>query len=174
MFQAWGGLYIKSDVRRLPCPHGARLIFNEVNYILLFGLTSRACARLARINPFLHNIFKVYSYDVRMKSIWLLLFLLVIALVLQNTCPYSFASRTAFIAPHTHDCPLQKSPHNPAKDRDSVDDNPGKLLYPSFVFSVPDAQAIIYRSQINSEYTALSSDSYKDPLKEPSIKPPVS
>ena len=108
-----------------------------------------------------------------MKLIRLLLFLLVISLVLQNTCPYGFASKSAFAAPHMHDCPLKKSHHNPAKDLDSVDDNPGKLLYPSFVFSIPDTHAVISRFQANTEYMALSFDNYKDHFTEPSIKPPV-
>jgi len=108
-----------------------------------------------------------------MKLMRLILFLLVISLVLQNTCPYGYAAKTAFAASHTHDCPMKKSHHSPAKDRDSVDDNPGKALYPSFVFSVPDKQAVIFRFQTNTEYTALSSVNYKDHFREPSTKPPA-
>lgn len=108
-----------------------------------------------------------------MKLVQILLFLLVISLVLQNTCPYGFASKTAFAAPQTHDCPFKKNHQNPVNEPNSDDDNPGKLLYPSFVFSVPDNQPVISRFQTNTEYIALSSENYKDPFKEPTIRPPV-
>lgn len=52
-----------------------------------------------------------------------LLLLLSLALVLQNTCPYGFAAKTAFVAPHTHDCPLKKDHQAPSKEGDSVDGN---------------------------------------------------
>ncbi len=108
-----------------------------------------------------------------MKLMRLLLFLLVFSLVLQNTCPHGFAGKTAFAAPHTHDCPSKKSHHAPVKDRDSVDDTTVKLLHPAFVFSLPEVQKIMLYSQQNTAFTLLSSDSYKDPFKKPSIKPPV-
>jgi hypothetical protein len=108
-----------------------------------------------------------------MKLILLLLFILVISLVLQNTCPYGFAAKTAFVAHHTHDCPLKKSHHSPAKEQNSVDDNPGKLLYPSFIFSIPDTQTVVSRFQMNTEYTVLYFDNYKDHFREPSTRPPV-
>jgi len=95
------------------------------------------------------------------------------SLVMQNTCPYGFAAKTAFVAPLAHDCPLNKSHHSPAKERGSVDDNRGKALYPSFVFSVPDSQTVISRFQTHTEYTALPSDNYKDYFREPSTQPPV-
>ena len=108
-----------------------------------------------------------------MKLMRLILFLLVISLVLQNTCPYGFAAKTAFVAHHTHDCPLKKSHHSPAKEQNSVGDNPGKLPYPSFIFSIPDTQTVVSRFQMNAEYTVLYSDKYKDHFREPSIRPPV-
>jgi hypothetical protein len=108
-----------------------------------------------------------------MKLMRLLLFILVISLVLQNTCPYGFASKTAFTAPHAHDCPLKKSHHSPAKEQNTVDDNPGNLLYPSFIFSIPDTQPVLSRFQMNTEYTVLYSDDYKDYFREPSTRPPV-
>ena len=108
-----------------------------------------------------------------MKLMRLFLFLLAFSLVLQNTCPYGFAAKTAFAAPQAHDCPFKKSHHAPQKDRDSVDDNPVKPLYPAFVFSIPDTQVAALCYQMKPEYAALSSDNYKDPFKEPLIKPPV-
>ncbi|MBI5741337.1 MAG: hypothetical protein HZA16_11550 [Nitrospirae bacterium] len=108
-----------------------------------------------------------------MKLMRLLLFLLAVSLVLQNTCPYGYAAKTAFVAPLTHDCPMNKSHHSPSKERGSVDDNQGKALYPLFVFSVPDSRTVISSFQTHAEYTALSSGNYKDHFREPSIQPPV-
>jgi len=108
-----------------------------------------------------------------MKLMRLFLFILAFSLVLQNTCPHGFAGKTAFVASHTHDCPSRKSHHAPAKDRGSVDDNAGKLLYPAFVFSIPAVRRIMLCHEQKAVYTLLSSDTYKDPFKDPSIKPPV-
>lgn len=102
-----------------------------------------------------------------------LFFLLAFSLVLQNTCPHGFAAKTVFAAPQTHDCPFKKSHNTPGKDHDSVDDNSGRPLYPAFVLSVPDVRPIIFRIKKDSDYMPLSSAGYKDPFKEPSLKPPV-
>lgn len=102
-----------------------------------------------------------------------LLLLLSLALVLQNTCPYGFAAKTAFVAPQTHDCPLKKDHHALSKEGDSVDGNSGKILFSAFVFSIPDVQTVILCSQVNVDYTPLSPDNYKNPFKEPSVKPPA-
>ena len=108
-----------------------------------------------------------------MKLMRLLLFLLTFSLVLQNTCPYGFAAKTGFAAPQAHDCPCKKSNPASTKDTGSADKSTGSLLYPAFVFSVPDTQTIALRSQMKTEYISQSSEKYKNPFKEPSIKPPV-
>ena len=109
-----------------------------------------------------------------MNFLRLLLLLLITSIVLQNTCPYGYAAKTAFTSPHTHDCPLKKSHHGPANDRNSVDDKPGKALYPSFVFSVPESDAVISRFQTKTEYATPSVDNYKGPFREPPVRPPAS
>jgi hypothetical protein len=134
--------------------------------------TSSSTERLYK-NIFFTIFSKCFLIICSMKLMRLLFFLLVISLVLQNTCPFGFASKTAFTAPHMHDCPLRKSHHSPAKGQNSVDDNTGRLLYPSFMFSVPDTQSVVFRFQMNTEYTVLYSDNYKDHFKEPSTRPPV-
>ena len=122
---------------------------------------------------FLHSIFKVSCYSNLMNVFRVLLFLIVISLILQNTCPYGYAAKTAFHAPQKHDCPLKKSHHGSAKDGDSVDDNQEKAMYPSFVFSVPESHAVISCLQRETEYVALSFDNYRDPFREPLLRPPV-
>jgi hypothetical protein len=108
-----------------------------------------------------------------MNFLRLLLLLLITSIILQNTCPYGYAAKTAFTAPHTHDCPLKKSRPGHAKDRNSVDDKPGKSMYSSFVFSVPESHAVISRFQTKSEYAALSPGNYNGPFREPPERPPA-
>jgi hypothetical protein len=108
-----------------------------------------------------------------MKLKLVLLSLLFLSLVLQNTCPYGFEAKTAFAAVQAPDCPHSKSRHSPEKDRDSADDNLRRPLHPAFVLSVPVNQTIVICSQMEAEYTILSSGNYKDFLKAPATKPPL-
>ncbi|HEX8949985.1 MAG TPA: hypothetical protein VF790_13535 [Dissulfurispiraceae bacterium] len=105
-----------------------------------------------------------------MKTARLLLFFLALALVVQNTCPYGFAAKTGFAAPHTHACPLKASRHHgPAKERDTS----GKATYPAFVVTVAEARPCIRRFHIDTNYTLFVPDIYKAPCKEPLHKPPA-
>lgn len=108
-----------------------------------------------------------------MKLMRLFFFLLAFSLMVQNTCTYGFAGKTAFAAFYTHDCPYQKNQQSPDRDQDSVGDKTVKMLYPAFLFSVPDVQRITLCFREYAAYTPLFSDSYKDPFKKPTIKPPV-
>ncbi len=108
-----------------------------------------------------------------MKMMRILLLLLTFSIVLQNTCPYGFAAKTSFAAPQTHECPMKKGGHSPAEERDSVDGNTDKTLYPAFVLSLPELQDIMPCSQMNSAYTPLPSGNYKNPFKDPLGRPPV-
>jgi hypothetical protein len=104
------------------------------------------------------------------KLMKMFLFLLSFSLILQNTCPYGFAAKTAFAAPHTHACPFH---HCPPKKQNAVDDNANKAMYPTFVMAVPFVQPSIQRFPISTGYVLFSSDRYTNPFKEPLIKPPV-
>jgi hypothetical protein len=100
----------------------------------------------------------------------MLLLLLSFSLILQNTCPYGFAAKTAFVAPHTHACPFH---HYPPKGQRAVDDNSSKVIYPAFVMTVPLVQPSIQPIPISTSYILFPSDKYINPFKEPLIKPPV-
>lgn len=45
--------------------------------------------------------------------------LIACAIVVQNTCPYGYAGKTAVAAPHVHDCPL-KARHKMPDGRNRV------------------------------------------------------
>lgn len=108
-----------------------------------------------------------------MKIMRILLLLLAFSIVLQNTCPYGFAAKTSFAALQTHECPLKKGGHSPAKDRDSVDGNTDRALYPAFVLSLPELQDIMPCSQMNAAYTPLPPGNYRNPFKDPLARPPA-
>ena len=108
-----------------------------------------------------------------MRLMRALLFLLAFSLVVQNTCPYGFAGKTAFAAPYTHGCPFKKAHHGPPKDKASVDENMGKVFCASFVLSIPDVQALSLRLQANASFFPMPFDNYKNPFKEPLIRPPA-
>ncbi len=108
-----------------------------------------------------------------MKLIRLFLLLLIFSFVVQNTCPYGFATKTAFASPFTHDCPLKKSPCGSSKGQDFFDAMYGKILNPPFVLSMPQLHALIQSFALDADYVALTSDRYTNPFSEPLIRPPA-
>jgi hypothetical protein len=111
-----------------------------------------------------------FQYNIFMKKpIMMLLFLLSVSLVLQNTCPYGFAAKTAFAASHTHACPLH---HSPPGGTSAVDDNSNKV-HPAFVIAFPFVKPAIQRFALSSAYVIFSFDKYINPFKDPLTKPPV-
>jgi hypothetical protein len=103
------------------------------------------------------------------KPAIILLFLLSLSLVLQNTCPHGFAGKTAFAALHTHACPHQ---HCPLKGKSAVDDNSNKSG-PGFVMAFPFVKPAVQRFALRSDYVIFSFDKYINPFKDPLTKPPV-
>ena len=103
------------------------------------------------------------------KTIIMLLFLLSFSLILQNTCPYGFAGKTAFAALHTHACPFH---HQPLKGKRTVDDNSGKI-HAAFVMAFSFEKPAIQRFALTFAYVSSSSNKYINPYKDPLTKPPV-
>jgi len=100
----------------------------------------------------------------------MLLFLLALSLILQNTCPYGFAAKTAFAAEHSHQCPFH---HGKTKEQGTVNDNSSKAIHPAFVMITPFVQPSVEGLPISTDYFPLLSDRYTNPFKEPRIKPPT-
>jgi hypothetical protein len=105
-----------------------------------------------------------------MKLLRMFLLLLSFSLIVQNTCPYGFAAKTAFAAQHTHQCPFHRYPH---KGQGAVDDNSNKVIYPAFAMVAPFVQPSIHYFPESTDYFLFSSDRYSNPFKKPLIKPPV-
>jgi hypothetical protein len=105
-----------------------------------------------------------------MKLMRILFFLLALSLILQNTCPYGFAAKTAFAAQHSQRCPFH---HHQTNGQGTVDDNSGKAVYPAFVMVTPFVQPSVVHFPLSADYLLFSSGRYVNPFKEPLIKPPV-
>jgi len=100
----------------------------------------------------------------------ILLFLLAFSLILQNTCPYGFAAKTAFAAPHSHQCSFHR---HQTKEQRTVDDNSNKVMYPAFVMITPFIQPSIEGVPVSTYYLRFSFCGYTNPFKDPRIKPPI-
>jgi len=99
----------------------------------------------------------------------ILLFLLALSLILQNTCPYGFAAKTGFAIQYSHQCPFHR---HQTTEQGTVDDNSNKVIYPAFVMVTPFVQPSIEGFPISTGCSFLSSGGYTNPFKEPRIKPP--
>jgi hypothetical protein len=105
-----------------------------------------------------------------MKTI---VFLLVCALVLQNTCVYGFAAKTGFIAAAAHNCHLQKPLYNCSKNQDTVNEKTVKIFNQTFVLIIAEVKTLNHRLPVNFNYFFISSDIYTDPFLKLFQKPPA-
>lgn len=97
--------------------------------------------------------------------------LLAFSLLLQNTCPFGSAGKTAFAASVSHRCPFQR--HH-ADRQGAVDDNgPNKVVYPAFMMIGSFMKPSSEHFPIITDYVCFSSCKYANPFKDPLIKPPV-
>ncbi|QWR78441.1 hypothetical protein [Candidatus Magnetomonas plexicatena] len=105
-----------------------------------------------------------------MKTI---VFLIVCALMLQNTCVYGFAAKTGFLSAKTHDCQLKKCCHNCSEKRDTVNEKIGKIFHQTFVLTISDIKTVSRCFPVCSDYVLSSSDIYNDPFPNLFQKPPA-
>jgi hypothetical protein len=108
-----------------------------------------------------------------MKLIKLLIIFLMVSFIVQNTCPYGLAAKTAFASAHTHDCPLKKSHDGTSEGKDFFDHAQGKVLNAAFVLLAPESYSAMQSDIPNADYIKVISINYTNPFKEPPIKPPA-
>jgi hypothetical protein len=105
-----------------------------------------------------------------------LIFLIAFAIIIQNTCPYGWAAKTAFFSPyssHYAHCPMKEdrqpakseTRHNVKKDLSNIN--------PLFVTDIgkPDDACQILSPIDHAPYA--KSDHLKDVYLEPPLRPPV-
>jgi hypothetical protein len=107
---------------------------------------------------------------------WPIIFLLVIGLLVQNTCPHGFGGKTALAKECGH-CPFHLSTASSGSQKvfkadhaDSSDvHNPAN--FPMYVFAVPKTIPCCQPHQLRTAHPALI-DGYQDPLPDELLKPP--
>jgi len=102
-----------------------------------------------------------------------LIFLVAFAIILQNTCPYGWAGKTAFAASHVSHCPM-KDRQRPAKtnDRDDVKKELSNAKQ-TFVFSVGTSGNTFRLLALISCTISVKTDNVKDVFSEPLLRPPA-
>lgn len=106
-----------------------------------------------------------------MKSLsWPITIFLILALMVQNTCPHGFAGKTT-LAKTCGSCSNQT--HNaPAQDGlKSVSDHPSPDHPPMYIFALPLIIRLMQSQAIETKLTLLE-DSYQDVLPDEIRKPP--
>jgi hypothetical protein len=104
-------------------------------------------------------------------SIRILIAALIIAIGIQNTCPYGWAEKSAFVLSPISHCPMKEHKHS---DPDKQDDS-GKSsshVNPAFVFHVSKPETAAQNTASVPSDIPFVSDPYLDVFSDPLLKPP--
>ncbi len=98
------------------------------------------------------------------------IFILVFALLIQNTCPHGFAGKSS-VAASCKNCPMKKQ-HDMSPDvQQKIVSSSSQVHFPLFVFSVPKTIHTFQLSPIETARPILI-DRYKDALPDELLRPP--
>jgi hypothetical protein len=97
--------------------------------------------------------------------------LIVLAVAVQNTCPYGYAGKTAVAAPHVHNCPLKN--HQPSKS-DTSDNftEDFKNLNHAYVFTSGGVECGLELFGPAQTVTTIAAYGHEDALLSPLLRPP--
>lgn len=97
------------------------------------------------------------------------MFLLVFALLIQNTCPHGFAGKTA-VAQACANCPMKH--HLIAPDgQDQIVSSTSSVHFPLYVFEAPKTVHTFRLEPIKSARPVLA-NGYRDALPDQFLRPP--
>lgn len=100
-----------------------------------------------------------------------IIFLLVFALLIQNTCPFGAAGKSA-VAASCGNCPLKHGFHPAtAGGQKNLAPDASPAHFPLYVFAVPKTVHVFQPQPAVSKPTILA-DRYKDALPEELLRPP--
>ena len=99
-----------------------------------------------------------------------IIFLLVAALLIQNTCPFGAAGKSSVVTACGL-CPLKHSFVPAGKDQHTLVNDASSVHYPVYVFSVPKTIHTFQFEFIKSSRPVLA-DAYKDALPDELLRPP--
>jgi len=101
-----------------------------------------------------------------------IIFLLAIALLIQNTCPFGAAGKSTVAASCEH-CPLKHGSSVSVDGQKNLVSGFSSVHFPLYVFAVPKTIHTFQLEPVTSARPVLA-DSYKDPLPDELLRPPRS
>jgi hypothetical protein len=98
------------------------------------------------------------------------MFLLVFALLIQNTCPHGFAGKTA-VARACANCPMKHHLMAPPDGQDKIMSGASSVHFPLYVF---EALKTVHTSRLEPIKSArpVLANGYKDALPDEFLRPP--
>jgi len=102
---------------------------------------------------------------------WLIIFLLSFALLIQNTCPFGAAGKSAVASASCADCPLKHVVVVSQDGQNKLLSAVSAVHFPHYIFDVSETIPSLQISPITSEGPVLAKD-YKDALPDELLRPP--
>jgi len=99
-----------------------------------------------------------------------IIFLLAIALVIQNTCPFGAAGKTTLASACTH-CPSKHSMIVSPNGQSKLVSDSSSIHFPLYIFEVPKTIHTFHLALFNSSPPSLI-DMYVDALRDEFLRPP--
>jgi hypothetical protein len=103
----------------------------------------------------------------------LLILSIVLAIAVQNTCPYGWAAKTAFTAGHGCPCHL----HDQSQSDHKSDHEDAKKDLPTakqlFLFGIADTYGAVQRPASATRAESPQQDTAREIFPEPPVRPPV-
>ena len=100
----------------------------------------------------------------------LIIFILALALLIQNTCPFGAAGKST-VAETCKNCPMHHSFTVAADGQKSLVSDSSSVHFPLYVFSIPKTIHTFQLNPIKSARPVLA-DNYKDALPDELLRPP--
>ena len=101
-----------------------------------------------------------------------IVFILVFALFVQNTCPFGAAGKSTVVKSCTN-CPMHHSLTVPVNGKKVIVSDSSSIHFPLYVFAVPKTIHTFQLDPIKSRRPVLS-DNYKDISPDELLRPPQS
>ncbi len=102
-----------------------------------------------------------------------LIALIVVTIVVQNTCPYGYAAKTAIAAPMVHHCPLKDSAPSEDGGKNRMTKDPRDLNQPFVIAAAPAADTGRAFDAV-TETGVMRHAGFEDIVADPPFRPPKS
>jgi hypothetical protein len=102
-----------------------------------------------------------------------LIALIVLTITIQNTCPFGYAAKTAFAAPHAHHCPLKEGRLSRTDGRNKMVKVLRNLNHPFVLVPSPVADTGGSFDTVR-EMSNITNTGFEDIFPDPPLRPPRS